>query len=38
MIENTTTNVYEKLEKEVSDLVRHLITYWVFHGTKLGVA
>ena len=33
MIENT-TNFYEKLEKEMSDLVKWSITFWVFHGMK----
>ena len=33
MIENI-ANFYEKLGKEMSDLVKCYITFWVFHGIK----
>ena len=29
-----TYNFYEKLEKEMGDLVKCAITFWVFHGIK----
>lgn len=35
MFENS-TNLYEKLEIEMSDLLKYSITFWVFHGRSLG--